>query len=208
MTLSNTKELSKSEFAIPSQFHQLSQEGWTTYAEAGGGRTALRGAASTASGDFSRLSAEQQAARRALHEEEVRARLGWCLERGLTPAAEHVHRAPGDDANFMFGVPPWLPDGSVNPRGVPFGRPEDLRLAKERQLEDYSAAGWACRRCGAAVRAVPREFRGAAEPLDWWWCTACKLAHAAKHAPKTAKQKKLAQAAEGCRRLDAAWAAR
>ena len=34
---------------------------------------------------------EQQAARRALHEEEVRARLGWCLERGLTPAAEHVH---------------------------------------------------------------------------------------------------------------------
>lgn len=155
---------------------------------------------------FARLAPEQQAARRALHEEEVRARLAWCLERGLTPAAEHVHRAPGDDARFMFGVPPWLPDGSANPRGVPFGRPEDLRLAKERQLEDHSAAGWPCRKCGAAVRAAPREWScRSAEPVDWWWCFACKQAHAAKDAPKTATQKKLALAAQGCRRLDVAW---
>jgi hypothetical protein len=160
------------------------------------------------SGDFSSLSAAQQAARRALHEQEVSARLAWCLEHGLTPAAEHVHRAPGNDANFMFGVPPWLPDGSVNPRGVPFGRPEDRFLDKERQLEDYSAFGWSCHKCKARVRAAPREFSGAVEPLDWWWCTPCKLAHAAKDAPKTAMQKKLALAAKGCRRLDAAWAAR
>lgn len=158
---------------------------------------------------FARLAPEQQAARRALHEQEVGERLAWCLERGLTPAAEHVHRAPGDDARFMFGVPPWLPDGSANPRGVPFGRPEDLRLAKERQLEDYSAAGWECRRCSAQVRSAPREWScRSAEPVDWWWCKACKLAHAAKDAPKTAAQKKLAEAAKGCRRLDVAWAGR
>ncbi len=157
---------------------------------------------------FARLAPEQQAARRALHEQEVRERLAWCLARGLTPAAEHVHRAPGDDARFMFGVPPWLPDGSANPRGVPFGRPEDLRVAKERQLEDYSAAGWECRRCSAQVRSAPREWScRSAEPVDWWWCKACKLAHAAKDAPKTAAQKKLAEAAKGCRRLDLAWAA-
>jgi len=155
--------------------------------------------------DFARLSQDEQAARRALHEEEVRARLAWCLENGLTPAAEHVHRAPGDDANFMFGVPPWLPDGSANPRGVPFGRPEDLRLAKERQLEDYSAPGWRCRKCDAVVRAAQREWScRSAEPVDWWWCSACKLAHAAS-APASAQAKKLALAAQGCRRLDVAW---
>jgi len=166
----------------------------------------------TAGGDcssdtFSSLSAAQQAARRALHEQEVSARLAWCLENGLTPAAEHVHRAPGDDANFMFGVPPWLPDGSANPRGVPFGRPEDRFLAKERQLEDYSAAGWRCRKCDAVVRTPQREWNcRSAAPVDWWWCPACKFAHAANTAPKTAMQKKLAEAAKGCRRLDAAWA--
>ncbi len=71
----------------------------------------------------------------------------------------------------MFGVPPWLPDGSANPRGVPFGRPEDLNLAKELQLEDYSAAGWHCRKCDAVVRAAQREWScRSAEPVDWWWC--------------------------------------
>lgn len=81
---------------------------------------------------------------------------------------------------------------------MPFGRPEDLRVAKERQLEDYSAAGWECRRCSAQVRSAPREWScRSAEPVDWWWCKACKLAHAAKDAPKTAAQKKLAEAAKG-----------
>jgi hypothetical protein len=155
---------------------------------------------------FARLAPEEQAARRALHEEEVRARLSWCLERGLAPASEHVHRAPGNDANFMFAEPPWLPDGSVNPRGVPFGRAEDRLLDKHRQLEDFSAAGWSCRKCQARVRAAPREWNcRSAEPVDWWWCTACKLALAAKDAHKTSAQKKLAQAARGCRRLDVAW---
>jgi hypothetical protein len=83
---------------------------------------------------------------------------------------------------------------------------EEGDLAKERQLEDYSAAGWPCRKCGAAVRAAPRQWScRSAEPVDWWWCFACKQAHAAKDAPKTPTQKKLALAAQGCRRLDVAW---
>ncbi len=52
---------------------------------------------------FGSLSPAQQAARRELHQQEVRERLNWCLLRGLTPASEHVHRAPGNDANFLLG---------------------------------------------------------------------------------------------------------
>jgi hypothetical protein len=85
---------------------------------------------------FGSLSPAQQAARRELHEQEVRERLNWCLLRGLTPASEHVHRAPGNDANFMFAEPPWLPDGSVNPRGVPFGRPDDAVLHKDNSEDE------------------------------------------------------------------------
>lgn len=54
---------------------------------------------------FGRLAPEEQVARRLMHDEEVRKRLGWCLENGLTPAAEHVHRAPGCDARFMVCTP-------------------------------------------------------------------------------------------------------
>ena len=68
---------------------------------------------------------------------------------------------------------------------------------------------------GAAARGLlrggvgmPPVLRAGAQPVDWWWCSACKLAHAAKDAPKTATQKKLAEAAKGCRRLDVAWAGR
>ncbi len=59
--------------------------------------------------------------------------------------------------------------------------------------------------CDMPVRVAPREFCAAVEPLDWWWCKVCKLAHAAKDTPKTSTQKKLAQAAKGCRRLDVVW---
>ena len=35
------------------------------------------------------------------HDDEIAARLRWCLDNGLAPAHDHVHLAPGDDANFM-----------------------------------------------------------------------------------------------------------
>jgi hypothetical protein len=49
------------------------------------------------------------------------------------------------------------------------------------------------------------SFEGANEPVSWWWCQACKGESAAVSAGKTVKQKKAAQAASGCMRLDAAW---
>ena len=157
---------------------------------------------------FGSLSPAQQAARRELHEQEVRERLNWCLLHGLTPASEHVHRAPGNDANFMFAEPPWLPDGSVNPRGVPFGRPDDAVLHKDKHLEDYSAAGWNCRKCHARVHTTPREFSGTGEPVDWWWCNACKLRQRLADNSMTSRQKKLAQSAKSCMRLDLFWGGR
>ena len=115
--------------------------------------------------------------RRALHEQECAARIRWCLQQGMTPASEHVHRAPGNDANFMFGVPPWMPDGAVNPAGVPYGRPEDCVVDKSRQLPDYAS-------------------KDSQKKED-------KASHAV--VPMTCQQKKLAQAAKGCMRLDEAW---
>jgi hypothetical protein len=57
-------------------------------------------------------------------------------------------------------------------RGGGARAPGVVRLAKDRQLEDYSAAGWPCRKCGAAVRAAPREWSCRSdEPVDWWWCS-------------------------------------
>lgn len=167
-----------------------------------------RGSPTGATAAFGRLSREEQDARRAAHDQELRERHSWCLQRGLTPAHEHVHRAPGCDANFMFGEPPWQADGSLNPRGVPFCYAAEMILEKERQLEDYDARGFACRRCGEIVRIAAREFKGGVEPVDWWWCKACKESGAEGSGGKTVKEKRAAQAAAGCMRLEAVWPGR
>lgn len=93
----------------------------------------------------------------------------------------------------------------MNPTGVPYCRASDRVLAKEKHLDDYETRGFACRKCGAMVRIMPRGFAGAKEPADWWWCRACQGEYAATAGPRTAKQKKAAQAALGCRRLEVAW---
>jgi hypothetical protein len=45
----------------------------------------------------------------------------WCIKAGSEyhPAFEHKHQAPCNVGNFYFGQCPWLPDGTVNPPGVP-----------------------------------------------------------------------------------------
>jgi hypothetical protein len=106
------------------------------------------------------------------HCNELNRRLRWCLEHGHTPAHNHVHLAPGDDSQFMFGVAPWHDDGSVNPPGVPMTVPE--AVDRKRLLVDYdSAAGWSCTQCGEWIAARPREATGV-EPKTWWWCMKCK----------------------------------
>ena len=49
------------------------------------------------------------------HESEHMRRIAWCIRHGHVPAHSHVHLAPGDDREFVYGVPPWKPDGSPNP---------------------------------------------------------------------------------------------
>jgi len=115
----------------------------------------------------------------ARHEQECAARIKWCIDQGLTPASEHVHLAPGTDSNFMFGVPPWLPTGEVNPAGVPYARPSDGILDKSRQLQDYTSKN------SKSQAELPQP----------------------KKLPTTLKQKRLAEAANGCLRLDVVWSA-
>ena len=111
---------------------------------------------------------------RARHSDEVFRRLRWCLDNKLWPAHDHVHLAPDDDGEFMFGVAPWHPDGSVNPPGVPWSVP--LAVDRSRLLVDFdSARGWSCTKCGEWVNVRPREAAGH-EPKDWWWCRSCKSA--------------------------------
>ena len=85
-----------------------------------------------------------------IHDGECFARILWCLAQGpaFCPAHEHKHRAPGDDRNFFYGIPPWHADGSVNPAGVPpnFGEPEPLDK-NWALLDDWNAdMGWNCGR--------------------------------------------------------------
>ena len=115
---------------------------------------------------------EEVAAARLRHSDEVSRRLRWCLDNNLWPAHDHVHQAPGDDGEFMFGVAPWHSDGTVNPPGVPCSVPP--AVDKSRLIADYdSRSGWSCTKCGGWVNVRPREAEGK-EPRDWWWCKACK----------------------------------
>ena len=51
-------------------------------------------------------------------------RIRWCIHLGREywPAHDHKHRAPGDDTNFIFKIPPWHPDGTPNSLGIPDNR--------------------------------------------------------------------------------------
>jgi len=59
---------------------------------------------------FASISASEKEVRCGLHEQETGERLRWCLDRGLTPAYEHIHRAPGNDAKFMVVILPVQSD--------------------------------------------------------------------------------------------------
>ena len=129
----------------------------------------------------------------AQHEAEVGRRLAWCVREGRVPAFEHLHEAPGDDAQFVYGVPPWKPDGSPNPAGVPF-TPEDAKLA----AKPTGPQGYECRRCFVWVPIPPRAYLGGEEPWNWWFCMKCK-AEAVKPAAKKLKADCIAQQCKSIR---------
>lgn len=130
----------------------------------------------------------------ARHEAELGRRMAWCVREGRVPANAHVHEAPGDDLQFVYGVPPWKPDGSPNPAGIYF-TPEDTRMTA--LGKENSEVGWECTRCQSWVPRAPRQYRGGEEPWDWWFCFDCK-AKAVKPSAKVLREERLAK---GCHRI-------
>ena len=118
-------------------------------------------------------------------------RLAWCVHAGRTPANEHVHEAPGDDGEFVYGVPPWTPDGRPNPPGVYTGRPTQNEQLLAELCRDSDAAGWSCHKCAAWIPYAPRKFRGGEEPYNWYWCMSCRQRFS-KPPAKELKQQRLA----------------
>ena len=147
-----------------------------------------------------KLSKERERANR--HNAECYARVLWCLHEGgpdFHPAHEHKHRAPGDNTAFFYGIPPWHPDGSVNPDGVPPNYGPAEPLGKNFQfLDDYNV-GWVCHRCQKWISHPSREYEGKDEPHDWWWCFDCK-----KSCQKTlsVSEKKIAKVAATCVKIN------
>ena len=113
----------------------------------------------------------------ARHEAEHTRRLAWCVSHGRVPAHEHVHEAPGDDTQFVYGVPPWHPDGSPNPQGIYFTPAHENEREWVRLEKAAADAGWSCPRCAAWILRVPREYRNGPEPWDWRFCDDCKTSH-------------------------------
>ena len=108
------------------------------------------------------------------HGKEHMRRLAWCIKEGHKPAHDRVHLAPGDDSQFVYGVPPWHPDGSPNPQGIFFCPPsyEDTAfVALQREAEN---AGWSCSSCNTWIKQIPRAYTSGPEPYDWWWCRECR----------------------------------
>lgn len=139
----------------------------------------------------------------ARHSAEIFARLRWCLDSGpqYWPASNHVHKAPGEDDNFVLGVPPWHPDGTPNPAGIPEAH-SSVRglLPLHCGMISEEAYGWECRKCAGWVDSQPRAFQGSGEPPWWWWCNPCRASGGVDKS-KTKKQKQEEHLATKCGRL-------
>lgn len=111
------------------------------------------------------------------HSLEYNSRVAWCVRQGpeYWPAHENKHRAPGDDNNFIFKIPPWNADGSPNPLGIPDNRFVDpVPKGFEVPIDHHDKSGWNCRKCNQWISSQPREYEGGTEPDDWWWCRTCQ----------------------------------
>lgn len=125
------------------------------------------------------------------HEAEHCRRLNWCINNKLCPAFDHIHKAPGDDKEFVYGVPPWNKDGSVNPCGV-YAQPE---TESDKILLSYckesSDSKWNCQKCGKEVPRKPSIWKGKKgdEPWNWWFCFDCKNKYSKPPLKKIKEQK-------------------
>lgn len=137
------------------------------------------------------------------HSDEIFARLRWCVDGGprYWPANEHLHLAPGDDKNFVFGVPPWFADGSLNIAGIPDAHSSVIGLLPVGGtfISDVPY-GWECKRCESWVDSQSREYSGPGEPEWWWWCQACRTLTSSNKV-KTKKQKNEETLAAKCHKI-------
>ena len=111
------------------------------------------------------------------HSVEYAKRIRWCIDQGpeYWPAHDHKHCAPGDDTNFIFKIPPWHPDGTPNPLGIPDNRTvEAVPTGFELPVEYDSKMGWNCDKCHAWVPRHAHAYEGDPGALDWWWCLRCR----------------------------------
>jgi hypothetical protein len=125
------------------------------------------------------------------HEREFARRLAWCIQNGKVPAYDYVYMAPGDDSQFVYGVPPWHADGTPNPQGIYFSPPSQEDHALVMLQRDAENTGWNCTSCNEWVPVMPREYTRGPEPHDWWWCRSCR---ATKCKPPQREQKVMARA--------------
>jgi len=125
------------------------------------------------------------------HEREVLRRLKWCIENGHVPAHEHLHLAPGDDTQFVYGVPPWTSDGKPNPMGI-YYTPE-CPVMRKLGSEQNNAQGWTCTQCKVWVEHAPRSYHGGEEPWNWWFCMECKAKAVKPSAKLVAREKEARQ---------------
>lgn len=112
------------------------------------------------------------------HENELRRLSKIARDMGFMPSNDYLYKVPEDerrDEEFFYGVPPFKPDGKVNPEGIP-DRPADDWTRKPPDgfsLLPKEYKTWFCRKCNRPQK-NGYEYSGPNEPEWWWWCMKCR----------------------------------
>ena len=132
----------------------------------------------------------------ARHEKEVVRRTQWCVRQGLEPTMLNLAMAPGDDAQFVYGVKPWTASGLADPRGqYSLGLRAAEREEAKMQAALWHEEPWICTLCAKDMGRPVRAYEGKEEPVWWFWCDECRVQN---------KQKQTA-VEPGLQRLDRLW---
>lgn len=133
------------------------------------------------------------------HDAEQARRLNWCISNKLVPAFDHIHKAPGDDKEFVYGVAPWNKDGTVNPAGVYSEGPSESDAKLLSYCKESPDMQWACRKCNKIVPRKPSLWTKAGEePWNWWHCFDCR----AKYTKPAKRILDIERTAQKCARID------
>ena len=132
----------------------------------------------------------------ARHEAEVARRAAWCARQGLEPTMLNLAQAPGDDAQFVYGVKPWTASGVADPRGqYSLGLRAAEREEAKAQAALWHEEPWICTLCAKDMQRPVRAYEGKEEPFWWFWCDGCRAEH--RHGPEKEEP--------GLQRLEVFW---